>query len=515
MTAKTLKQAELAETRGFARTGGISFAGAAISALMGFVFTVVVARSLGEYGAGVVLQSIAVFSITLGVVKCGMDSVTVWLMPRLLVSDPERIRSSLLFALLVATGGGVVGGVALTLSAPVIAGHDPALVTAFQLLAWFVAPGAVMMVALAATRGLGGILPYVLVGSIAVPVSRPLLVLGVGLIGGTASMAVSAWGIPLTLGMIAALVVLGREVRALEQGMGSRRWWPDRTQVLDMVRFSLPRTVSVGLEQSLVWLQVVLVGVIAGTAASGVYGGAARLVAAGLIADTAIRVVVSPRFSHFLHQQDLAQAQNLYRVATVWLLLLSTPIFLTLGVFAPTVLGWLGPGFVAGSAALAVLAVGSVLTMAAGNIHSVLLMSGRSGWAAGNKVVALVLNIGLNLLLVPWIGIVGAAVAWSLAIMVDAILAAIEVRLLVGMRPELRAAAYAIAVPVLTVGIPAALFAAVIGRDRFGALLLTVVIGGVALLGWCVLDRRRLHLDLRGRAVSAEEGADGAPTATT
>lgn len=502
MSSQDTKESARAESRTLARTGGVSFAGAAISALMGFVFTVVVARTLGEYGAGIVLQSIAVFSIALGLVKCGMDSVAVWLMPRLVTSDPHRIRSALMFTLTVAAGGGAIGGVILTIVAPMIAGHETELVTAFRLLAWFVAPGAVMMVALAATRGLGGILPYVVVGSIAVPISRPVLVALVGFFGGTASMAVSAWGLPLTVGMIAALLVLGRRVRVLEPPDSQRRWWPEGPHIRSMVRFSIPRTISVGLEQSLVWLQVVLVGLIAGTAASGVYGGAARLVAAGLIADTAIRVVVSPRFSHFLHQQDLGQAQNLYRVATMWLLLLSTPIFITLGVFAPTVLGWLGPGFVDGSAALAVLAAGSVVTMAAGNIHSVLLMSGRSGWAAGNKVVALALNIIGNIVLVPWIGIIGAAIAWSLSIMVDALLAAIQVRVLVGVRPEFRAASYALAVPVLTVGAPAVLAAVFVGRDRPLALLFAVGVGGLLLLGWCALDRRRLHLDLwrRGRA---------------
>lgn len=507
MATQVVQGAALAETRGLARSGAVSFAGAAISALMGFVFTVIVARLFGEHGAGIVLQSIAVFSITLGIGKLGMDSVAVWLMPRLRSSNPEEIRSSLLFAVLIAAGGGAVGGLVLSTIAPLIGGHEAELVRSIRLIAWFIPPAAVMIVALAATRGLGGILPYVLVGSISVPVSRPLLVLGVGLVGGSASMAVGGWGLPLTVGMLAALIVLEHRARSAEPTAAPRRWWPRRAQVRSIMAYSLPRTISVGLEQSLVWLQVVLVGMLAGTAESGIYGGAARLVAAGLIADTAIRVVVSPRFSHFLHQNDLVQAQNLYRVATMWLLLLSGPIFITLGVFAPTVLGWLGPGFVAGSAALAVLAAGSVITMAAGNIHSVLLMSGRSGWAAGNKVVVLMLNIVLNVVLVPQIGILGAAVAWSLSILADAILAAVEVRFLVGVRPELGAAAYALAVPLLTVGLPAVLIASILGRDRFIALLLAVLLGGLALLAWCVLDRRRLHLDLGARrGVRAEQG---------
>ncbi|UFU05721.1 oligosaccharide flippase family protein [Ruania halotolerans] len=490
------------ESRLLARSGLISFGGAALNALMGFVLTFVIARTFGEYGAGVVLQAIAAFSITVGLAKCGMDSVAVWLMPRLRASDPGGARGALVFLLVVVVLAGALGGLLLAIVAPFVAGPEgEELVSALRLLAWFVAPGAVMTVALAGTRGLGGVLPFVLVGSVAVPVARPVLVAVIGLLGGAASIAVGAWAVPLTFGMIAAVLVLVRQVSALEQPDQPRRWWPTRQRTSAMVRFAVPRTLAVGLEQSVLWLDVVLVGILAGTAAAGVYGGASRLIAAGLIVDTAIRVVVSPRFSHFMFEGNVAQVQSLYRVAAMWLVLLSTPIYITLGVFAPTVLGWLGPGFVAGSDALAVLALGSVITMAAGNIHSVLLMSGHSGWAALNKLVALVLNIIGNLVLVPVIGIIGAALAWALSMMVDALLAAIEVRLLVGVRIEPRSVGYALAVPVLTVGGTAAAVQALLGRDDPIALALTIIVGGGLLVGWCALDRRRLNVDLwrRGR----------------
>lgn len=487
----------LTESRSLAKTGGTSFAGAAVSAFMGFVLTFVVARAFGEYGAGTVLQSIAAFSITLGLVKFGMDSVGIWLMPRLMVSDPGQIRGALTFMLTTVVVGGGVGGVVLAAIAPVIAGPEaPDLTAALRLLAWFVPPGAVMITALAATRGLGGILTYVLVGSIGVSVSRPVLVVLVALLGGTASVAVGAWALPVTVGMVAALLVLGRQVRRLEPEGQRPRWWLPAEQRRSIVRFAIPRTVSVGLEQSVLWLDVVLVGILAGTASAGIYGGASRLIAAGLIIDTAIRVVVSPRFSSFLHQHKLDSAQNLYRIAAMWLVVFSTPIYIVLGVFAPTVLNWLGEGFVAGAPVLGVLAVGSVITMAAGNIHSVLLMSGHSGWAAVNKLVVLVLNVVANVILVPWIGIIGAAIAWAVSMIVDALLAAFEVRLLVGIRVELRAVSYALIIPLVTVGGSGALFQAIAGRDSLLAMVLTIVVGGLLMLAWCVIDRRRLNFDL-------------------
>jgi len=139
-------QPEGAERQRLARSGLISFVGAATSALMGFALTFIVARAFGEYGAGIVLQAIAVYSITLGLVRFGMDSVAVWLMPRLQVDGVREIRGALSFMLLVVTGTGVLGGVALAALAPAIAGPDGTQLTAaLRLLAWFVPPGALIL----------------------------------------------------------------------------------------------------------------------------------------------------------------------------------------------------------------------------------------------------------------------------------------------------------------------------------------------------------------------------------
>ena len=47
--------------------------------------------------SGIVLQVIGAVSILLGFAKLGMDSVVIWLLPRLRVSSPSEIRGALLF----------------------------------------------------------------------------------------------------------------------------------------------------------------------------------------------------------------------------------------------------------------------------------------------------------------------------------------------------------------------------------------------------------------------------------
>jgi O-antigen/teichoic acid export membrane protein len=46
-------------------------------------------------------------------------------------------------------------------------------------------------------------------------------------------------------------------------------------------------------------------------------------------------------------------------------------------------------------------------------------MAGKSSWNLMNTVIALTLNIGLNLLLIPHLGITGAGIAWAASILAN------------------------------------------------------------------------------------------------
>jgi O-antigen/teichoic acid export membrane protein len=48
----------------------------------------------------------------------------------------------------------------------------------------------------------------------------------------------------------------------------------------------------------------------------------------------------------------------------------------------------------------------------------VLITTGRSSWSLANGLAALVINVGLDLLLIPRFGITGAAIGWAAAIIV-------------------------------------------------------------------------------------------------
>lgn len=484
-----------AQVRAVARSGAFSLVGSITSALMGFVLILVLGRVLKAEGAGVVLQAIGAFTIALAITRAGLDTTAVWLLPRVLQEEPRRLRSAVSWLLAPSAAIGLVGGAALWWVGRLLPGRH-GLGELLTVMAPFLPFAALMTVGLAATRGLGGVRTYVLIGSIAVPSLRPALVLLAGAVTAGAFGAALAWVAPLPIAAAVTILLLVRAVRRHEGTpladpavpapalrMGSR-----------VRRYALPRSVSAVLEQGMQWLDVILVGVLAGPAAAGIYGAASRLVAAGLILSTALRIVVAPLYSRSLGAGDVDEVRSLYTTTTMWIVYFSTPVFVILAAFGETMLGFVGPDFEDGATALLILAAGLLVVLLAGNVQSLLLMSGRSGLAVVNKTCALTLTLLGIVLLVPRWGVVGAATAWSVGMLLDSVLALWQVDRLVGVRLRAGRVLVALLTSLLAVGLPSLVARLTLG-DTTPGLALALAAGALLMLLSAVVLRHRLELD--------------------
>lgn len=469
--------------------------GAASSAALGFLFTLLLARLFGPTDAGIVLQTMAFFAIAVSVARVGTDTTAVWLLPGLRARSPEQVPGAILFLLTCTLAAGTVGVVGW-FTARAFWSPDSAVAGVVDVVVWLLPVASVLAVALACTRAFGGIVAFNLVDNVLVPVLRPAALVVAHLLGAAAVGAALGWALPVAVGLAAVLLVLHRGVASLRArlpaGVRASRW-PDRTLRRTVTAYAVPRTFAAAMEQSIVWVGVLLVGLLVGDAAAGVYGSAARFVAAGVVVATALRIVVAPRFSALLAQGRTDDVAELYVVTARWILLFGAPVYLTLAFFAPTVLAWLGDGFGAGATAMTVLCLGSVVVLTAGNVQALLLMSGRSGLGALNKAVVLVVNVAGMVLLVPEFGIEAAAGVWAASMVVDTVLASVQVRRATGIVLSWRSVLRVGLAVGLCVALPASLVTQLWGQG-VGPLLLSIGCGAVLLVGYLVLDRRTLHL---------------------
>ncbi len=496
-----------------ARQGALGLAGAVLAGLGGLVLTIVVSRMLPAAEAGVYFTSVAAFTITATVLVLGSDTGLVRsLAGARAAGRPELLRPYLRVVLAPVTVA--AAGVSLTvwlfaepLSRIVFAGAEQALMAqAMRLLAPFLLAATLSVVLLnGASRGLGTLRTFTAVQQIFLPGVRPVLVgavlVGAGAVWGaggrTAQLALLAWAAPLLVALVvAARAVHHRLPDAAATSAGvvvpdhlGRRFW----------RATAPRGLAATFEVLIVWSDVVLVTALLGPVRGGIYAAASRFVTSGSFALQAVRLSVGPLLAGAFARGDVEQAAQVHRLSIRWAILSTWPVYLAMGAFAPGVLALLGPDYAEAAGALSVLCLAMLGVVATGNANTVLNMAHRSHWAAANTALATVLMLGLDLLLVPRIGILGAAVGWSAAMLTDAALSTLEVRLGLGLHSADASVAQVVAVVLTCFAVPVlAVRLATDGLRVPAPVVLFAGTAGCAALYAAVLyaARRRLALDV-------------------
>nr|BFE69059.1 hypothetical protein GCM10020092_023600 [Actinoplanes digitatis] len=198
-----------------------------------------------------------------------------------------------------------------------------------------------------------------------------------------------------------------------------------------------------------------------------------------------LRVAVAPQLSRLLGTQRRREAAQIYRRTTLWIVLLSWPAYLLLAAFAPAFLTLFGAGFAGGSAPMVVLAAAMLVNVGVGLVQTVLLMSGNSRGHLLATMSGLALNVVLCFVLIPGHGALGAAIAWSLGIVCENVIAASLARSALGEplfgRALMGTALAVAAVTCLAVG--AGVLAGGRGLAGLGVALAVLALGAIASLG--------------------------------
>ena len=406
---------------GLARGGLLSLAGSSVSAVAGILVVLAVTRSLPQGGAGTFFALTSVFLIAEMAARLGTGTGLVWALSRArALPGSARLTDLLRVALTPVVAASLVVGAALFAGAGSVAGllggeagGEPA--AAVRVLAVLLPLATLSNALVAASRGLGAILPTVLLEQIGRPVLQLALVV-VALAGTSLTVLATLWALPWAVCAAFAALWLRRAQR--RGGAPAAGTAPELLPWREFWRFTGPRAVTGVVQIALQRLDIVLLTLLAGPAEAAVYTAATRFLVVGQMANQALAAVVEPRLGRLLALRDLPAAAAVYRTATGWLVLLCWPLYLLAATYADVFLGWFGDGYEAGGTVVLVLAAAMLLATGVGMVDLVLIMGGRTALNLGNAVAALVTNVVLDLLLIPRLGLLGAAIGWAAAIWV-------------------------------------------------------------------------------------------------
>ena len=421
-----------------AKSGSLASLCVMYGAGIAFVTTMVVSNGIGAEGSGEFFRLMALFAIAISLVTFGADTGLVRTMSAQRALGrygvlPQLIRYGLIPSLV--TSVLLVAGVYIYTE---IVPMAPQYQAAMRVSSAFVLIAALMTVFFGALRGLHRVVTFTLLQNVLLPTLRFAAVGLVVLFSGQLMDLVYAWTIPVAITAVVALWLLERAFPSEEhvEVLSSEDSPPETFR--SFWGFSSARGVATIVETILEWIDVLVVTAFLGAAAGGIYGAVNRCVRVGTMIEHTGRVVTGPSISAALATRQLDRARDIFLSTTRVLTALSWPFYLSLAFFGPVLLGFFGKGFEAGAGILWVICPAAMLSMSAGGVQSVLLMSGKSRWQLLNKLSSLVVAVTLNFTLVPVWGLYGAVTAWASALLIDTFLASYQVFRLVGIRASAR-----------------------------------------------------------------------------
>ena len=427
-----------------ARGGALNLVGALVAAATTLAVTVVITRHFSKPVAGAFFSAVSLFLIAESAASLGAYVGLVNFIARLRrLGHEARIPAILRAAVIPVVVMSVsVAAVLILLAKPfahlLLSGHlgkagaSPGLVAdALRVLAVALPFAALSDTLLGASRGYRVMRPTVIVNKIGRASGQLIGVLIAITVGGFALLA-PLWAVSYVAAAAVAWYWL-RRIRRRQQPLRPAGVNGARAQRAKAVtggtgvgdatargfwRFTAPRAVANLAQITIQRIDIVLVAIMRGPAEAAVYTAATRFLVLGQFANTALNQSAQPRFAELFAVDDRRGANVVYRATTAWLIVLAWPLYLLAVIYGPEVLSVFGNSYRAGHLVMVILGLTMLVATACGQVDMVLITTGRSSWSLANGLMALGINVGLDVLLIPRYGITGAAIGWAAAIII-------------------------------------------------------------------------------------------------
>lgn len=198
-------------------------------------------------------------------------------------------------------------------------------------------------------------------------------------------------------------------------GHGDRHDTSPCYETREWLRVAIPLLFVKGFQLVLNLSDVLIVGLVLGPAAAGVYALALKTATLSGLVFQGVNLAMSPTISHAYARQNKPEMQEALRLGARLSFWPSLVLTSGLVLCSNDVMQLFGPGFEVGATALVVLAAGRLLNAVTGPVGMVLNVTGHERLSARVYGAAAVLQVALDVVLIPRFGITGAAIAATAA----------------------------------------------------------------------------------------------------
>ena len=137
----------------------------------------------------------------------------------------------------------------------------------------------------------------------------------------------------------------------------------------------------------------------------------------------AVILVVAPRFAILYKKGDITGLKKIANLSVKLSTLFSLPIFIFMLLMPEFFMGIFGRDFVSGGLLLQILVIGQFFTVVTGSVGYLLTMTGNEREMRNTMLISAPFALIVSLILVPFYGVIGSAIATSLALSLQNLLA--------------------------------------------------------------------------------------------
>jgi O-antigen/teichoic acid export membrane protein len=408
-----------------AQGGSVAFIGRLFSLAFSYLLAIVLARGLGERDYGLFVVGFSLVTLIGSFSMLGLNRGTVRFIALYRgIGEQGREIGTFKAALSIVLISGLTSAAVVVISAPHLARllNIPSELTIyFWGIACWIIIWAFIYELTAVVEALHRLEYRAAIIDVGWPLARLLLTIGALLLGGKLIEVIAAN----VLGSLLTLLVIGfivyriflRKFQAVPAVLPTRQ----------LLLFSLPVMLFNLLNLSQSQVEIYLLTVLRSSETAGIFNAAARtsmLIVAFL---EGLGIIFSPFVSDLANQRQTTELNKLMSTVTRWSFMVGAPVALIIILFGEPILHFFGNGFIVAVPALRILALAQLVNATTGPVGVILTMSGHPNLNLLNSVLTLGLSIFLGFLLIPRLGILGAAISSGISTSLVNLLRTIQV----------------------------------------------------------------------------------------
>ena len=489
--AGDLPQRESRDISIIAQGGSALLLASAFGNGLNYAFGIFLARTLGAEEFGLYALALTIFNMVSLTAVFGMDSGTTKFVSHHLVEGQHgKARESLIAAAAIAFGSGLVAAIGLAVLAHPIAVtlyDKPHLLQSLLYFSAAIPLATLTMVLISTLQAYQTVRYTILVKYLWEPVGK--FILAGGLLWAGFQLLGVLISIVIVFAVSAALSINAVRQLAFARSDCLVAWNWREARVL--FSFCLPLVVSKIFGVVAPRSDILILGYWVSVGEVGVYLAAFQTAAIMSLVLSAFDTSLGPIISRAWSQQDRARMRESYQAVSRLSIMAALPIFCCLLLFSNEILRIFGSEFVDGRWALMILALGQVFNTATGSANTVLLMSGHSRLVMTNTVVMGVLLLAATAMIIPFLGITGAALAAATVFILTNVIRVSQVWRLHHVQPYSTDLAKPVAAASLATGIILMLFhvAPSLSSPALALAFSLLYVAGIWLLGVSRQDR--------------------------